>query len=355
MAQGSSTWSAEFYFKHGESCPGPVGRGPDRVVLCRSCVQDACPFCGEAITEQDCSSVTDKLATWLTTRSTTDGVPDGTSAQSEDCMWWNEPRYELLPHSHVWLESNEFKNTISVSCTTCRKTFRGFLHIPNVSKAPLVQRGKFAFIENSEYGPVPPKSCDCGGWLQLGRSDFQENTCRRFQQALQTLHKQRSKAVPAEPCSHFYKIYAELLDTHAVEQLLGMPEFFQMLDMFLPTVPYEKWAEAHHCDLVSASDAFMAVSRLLCPVADFLLKDMCDSQVNPIPERLDLLSRSPCVLQCDPKFARSVFGKLAVASNLFSSGTLGGGYPIAPRLLTPALKVFKVMGYELYTWGPLAA
>ena len=139
-----------------------------------------------------------------------------------------------------------------------------------------------------------------------------------------------------------------------MEQLLEFPELFQILNMILPTCPYQEWAKAHNCDMVSASDAFLAVSKLLCAIAAFLLRDIFADTVETIPERCAVLLKSPSIVESEPKHARSVFGKLVHATNHFGDHLLPRAHVGMTRQFHEvnqlALKVFKAMGYSLYTW-----
>ena len=337
----------EFYFYHGAPCPGPAGQGPGRVALCRQCVREVCPFCGEPIEEDDFTSVTDKLPTVVTTRSTTDGIQDG-SVHPEDCQWWRR-QHPLLRHQHLWHGGSEAQ--AELYCTSCGKSYVEDQYIcdPDDSELPPpVIRAGVAFA-----GSLPPQSCDCGGWLQIGVRDFGGFASQKLQAAMDSLLQQSTKRVASEPSFWLNQICLRLTDTHCVEQLLGIPALFQALNAVLPTLPYEQWADAHHCDLISAADALITVSGLLCAIANFIFPDMSI----PLPERVAFLCRSPCVVSCDPKYARSVFGKLVTAANLFSAAALGTympapsrGYPLDPRVLAPALRLFEVLGYRIYSW-----
>eukprot|EP00438_Fugacium_kawagutii_P026095 Skav226886 [mRNA] locus=scaffold1187:455899:457827:+ [translate_table: standard] len=361
---GTSTWSAslldpcynecgklgEFWMQHQDpDCPGPNGQGPGRVVLCRDCKEEACPFCGQAIPEEDLRSVTDKLLTQVTTCSKDDEA--GEVADPEECQWWTSRQYELLPHRHLWMGA-EGMGDLDFFCTSCGKKFEGLKYHPEDTTEPPIQRGGFLFHPPDPNGTwsIPPKVCDkCGGWLQPGIPDFKERVREGFEFTLKRLQEQRLQRVAAEPTFSFYNIRIRLMSTKNVEEILEFPEFFQILDAVLPTIPYDKWAEIHHCDLISAQDAIIVVSMFLCAVADYLLTNMLELELKPIPERVDFLAKCAAVSGGGLEHAQSTYEKLAIGQDwLFYrryNDSCAGRREFF-RTVSPALKVFQVMGLK---------
>ena len=337
-----------YFLCHRSACPGPRakgqgrGQGPQEVLLClcRKCAEKPCPFCGEGIVAQDLHPATvTHLTTLQTTCSSTGDMREELDADV-DCNWWKEPRYPVLPHGGIWLQDG--LQTLEFACTTCGAAFEALGHMEDGRLSVPRSRGGFLFDQNdpdlADLGKLPPRKCSqCGGWLQLGGVDIRDEIKDDFRAIRETVEQQRQKGkrVDLEPGFYLLRVCSKLKDSFSVEQLLEFPELFQILNMILPTFPYLEWAKAHNCDLISASDAFLAVSRLLCAIAAFLLHDISAYKVETIPERAAVL-------------LNSVFGKLVVATN-YLEDHLSGALEFH-EISAPALNVFKAMGYSMYTW-----
>ena len=199
MAAGSSSytglpencWSCPkmgqvYFLCHRSACPGPrakgqgQGQGPQEVLLCRKCAERPCPFCCEEIVAQDLRPATVTHLTTLQTMCSSTGDNREELNADVDCNWWKGPRYPVLPHADIWL-SEGFQD-LPFACTTCGAAFHALSHVFNdegtYSYVPR-SRGGFLFAvtdpdpESGYKGSdLPPRKCQCGGWLQLGGVDI---------------------------------------------------------------------------------------------------------------------------------------------------------------------------------------
>ncbi|CAK9117431.1 unnamed protein product [Durusdinium trenchii] len=368
---GSSTWSAgllgpcyrncgqlgEFYFVM-HCCGAHTDEGLlSRVALCQRCIQEGCPFCGHPILERDVRSVTDKLPTLVTESGCYEGNPNESAVDSENRMWLAGSRYPLLPQRNIWLTDE----ILDLCCTSCGKTFTTLHYVHDYDRDPVhgIHDGGQPFVHNDitidptvEEFPMPPKSCDCGGWLQSEGLDIRKIIWERFQEVQDTLLQQRVKQVCCEPSWYLTRIASKLKTTDSVQQLLEFPELFQVLNAMLPTFPYTEWAERFHCDAISVGDAFLSVAKILCAVAAFCMHDIYTGELND--SNVEILLGSRSIVEWDPKYAQSVFGKLVFAMNFPNSylEKVLDGWLIERQdhLFKPAFNLFKVLGYRMYTW-----
>eukprot|EP00913_Durusdinium_trenchii_P010399 g9750.t1 len=111
----------------------------------------------------------------------------------------------------------------------------------------------------------------------------------------------------------------------------------------LPTFPYTEWAERFHCDGISVGDAFLSVAKILCAVAAFCMHDIYTGELND--SNVEILLGSRSIVEWDPKYAESVFGKLVFAMNLPNSylEKVLDGWLIERQdhLFKPAFNLFK--------------
>lgn len=299
---------------------------------------------GDTSRQEHLQSVTYRLSTTeQVTCSTSEGFANQPETSEGGCMWWTSWRENALPHRHMWLgDGREF---IPFYCTSCSKGFEGHVPVDDDDRTRLgtIWRGGLEFWENR----APPRHCDCGGWLQLGKSNMQEIVKQNLQSMLQTVQGQTCQRAVVEPGHCLLRICTSLYDTQGVQQLFQFAELFRGMNAILPTVPYDAWAKRHHCDLISASDAIASVCTLFTAIADFLFRDMLASEPIVIPDRLAAFQESACIAQGGPKHRECLFGKLITAANLPIATGYYYGRPVS---MDPALKVFKILGHSAYRW-----